>query len=60
MSEERREVFVLYELEGLTGPEIAKHLDLPLGTVASRLKRARADFEEGVARIQAPSRRPVR
>ncbi|MDF2697259.1 MAG: polymerase sigma factor RpoE [Labilithrix sp.] len=59
LPDERREVFVLYELEGLTGPEIANHLGLPEGTVASRLRRARADFEAAVARSLAVSRRKL-
>jgi RNA polymerase sigma-70 factor (ECF subfamily) len=41
-----RTVFVLYELEELTMIEIARVLDLPSGTVASRLRRARELFEE--------------
>lgn len=41
---ELREVFVLFELEGLTAQEIADALELPAGTVASRLRRARALF----------------
>jgi RNA polymerase sigma-70 factor (ECF subfamily) len=40
-----RTVFVLYELEELTMAEIATMLDLPNGTVASRLRRARETFE---------------
>jgi RNA polymerase sigma-70 factor, ECF subfamily len=60
LSDERREVFVLYELEGLTGPEISNHLGLPAGTVASRLRRARADFDAAVARIAAKSRKVCR
>jgi RNA polymerase sigma-70 factor (ECF subfamily) len=40
-----RTVFVLYELEELTMTEIAQALDLPPGTVASRLRRAREAFE---------------
>ncbi|MBX3200065.1 MAG: sigma-70 family RNA polymerase sigma factor [Labilithrix sp.] len=59
LPEERREVFVLFELEGLTGPEIAQHLGLAEGTVASRLRRARADFEAAVARSLAVSRRKL-
>jgi RNA polymerase sigma-70 factor, ECF subfamily len=38
---ELRAVFVLYELEQLTMAEIAALLELPPGTVASRLRRAR-------------------
>lgn len=43
---ELRAVFVLFELEGLTSPEIAALSDLPLGTVASRIRRAREQFRE--------------
>jgi RNA polymerase sigma-70 factor (ECF subfamily) len=46
------EVFVLYELEGLTSPEIAESLQIPLGTVASRLHRAREQFREAAKRIR--------
>jgi RNA polymerase sigma-70 factor (ECF subfamily) len=45
-----RAVFVLYELEALTMAEIADLLELAPGTVASRLRRARADFDARVAR----------
>lgn len=37
----QREVFVLYELEGWTLPQIAECLTLRLGTCTSRLRRAR-------------------
>jgi RNA polymerase sigma-70 factor, ECF subfamily len=40
-----RAVFVLYELEDFTMAEIAQTLQLPPGTVASRLRRAREEFE---------------
>ena len=36
-----RNVFVLFEIEGLSQEEITHALDLPKGTVASRLRRAR-------------------
>jgi RNA polymerase sigma-70 factor (ECF subfamily) len=48
-----RSVFVLFELEGVAEPEIARALDIPRGTVASRLRRARKAFENGVKRLQA-------
>ena len=38
---ENRTVFTLYELQGYTLSEIADMLDLPLHTVASRLRRSR-------------------
>src|SRR5262245_59831063 len=46
------EVFVLYEVEGLTSPEIAELLQIPLGSVASRLRRAREQFRSAAARIE--------
>jgi RNA polymerase sigma-70 factor (ECF subfamily) len=46
------EVFVLYELEGLTSPEIADLLQIPLGSVASRLRRAREQFRAAAARVE--------
>jgi RNA polymerase sigma-70 factor (ECF subfamily) len=45
-----RTVFVLFELEGLTSPEIAKVVEVPLGTVASRLRRGRDLFRQLVER----------
>ena len=54
---ELRTVFVLFELEGLTTAEIAELLDLPPGTAASRLRRAREEFQANVKRFQAQSQR---
>jgi RNA polymerase sigma-70 factor (ECF subfamily) len=42
---ESRTVFVLFELEALSSPEIAALIEIPLGTVASRLRRAREQFK---------------
>lgn len=47
-----RAVFVLFELEGLTSTAIAALLDVPVGTVASRLRRARQQFHAEVRRIR--------
>lgn len=41
---EQRAVFALHELDGLEGNEIAEALDIPLGTVYSRLRSAREVF----------------
>jgi RNA polymerase sigma-70 factor, ECF subfamily len=46
------EVFVLYEVEELTSPEIAELLAIPLGSVASRLRRAREQFRSAAARVE--------
>ncbi len=53
MPEDLREVFVLFELEECSSPQIAELLDIPVGTVASRLRRAREDFEQRVKRLEA-------
>jgi RNA polymerase sigma-70 factor (ECF subfamily) len=54
---ELAEIFVLFELEDLTSPEIAALLEIPLGTVASRLRRAREQFRAVVGRIELVMRR---
>ena len=48
-----RTVFVLFELEEMPTQEIANVLELPTGTVASRLRRAREEFQKLVRRLQA-------
>ena len=48
-----RAVFVLFELEEMTVPEIAALLDVPLGTAASRLRRGRELFEAEITRRKA-------
>jgi len=53
LNDDLRVSFVLYELEGLSSPEIATLLGIPLGTVASRLRRGREAFELEVARLKA-------
>jgi RNA polymerase sigma-70 factor (ECF subfamily) len=44
MDVELRTVFVLYELQQFTSVEIAEILHIPVGTAASRLRRARQQF----------------
>lgn len=46
-----RAVLTLFEIEEMTFSEIAVALDLPRGTVASRLRRARAQFAEAARRL---------
>lgn len=53
-----RAVFVLFEIEGFTVPEIADLLKIPLGTAASRLRRSREQFQALVQACSPPSRRP--
>lgn len=50
MEPEKRAVFVMYEVEELSCAEIAALIDVPLGTVHSRLHSARKEFERVAAR----------
>jgi len=56
LSWELRTVFVMFEIEGLSSVEIAEALGVSRGTVASRLRIAREQFERGVQRHQARAR----
>jgi RNA polymerase sigma-70 factor, ECF subfamily len=47
---EQRIVFVLFELEELSGEEIAELLAVPVGTVRSRLRLARSSVRRSVER----------
>lgn len=49
----QREAFVLYELEGLQGREIAELLGIPIGTVWTRLHNARRAFAAQVRQSEA-------
>jgi RNA polymerase sigma-70 factor (ECF subfamily) len=44
MPQDLRAAFVLFEIEGLSKEEVAHALEIPPGTAASRLRRAREDF----------------
>lgn len=55
-----RLVFALHEFEELSMAEIAQLLGIPPGTVASRLRRARAEFRERVRAIESGKTRRSR
>ena len=55
LSDDLRTVFVLFELERLSSADIAEMLGIPIGTVASRLRRARAAFEAQVEQLKSTS-----
>ena len=55
MPEKQRLVFVMFELEEMSGEEIARLLDVPLGTVRSRLSLARAAFQREVKLLGEPT-----
>ena len=56
LDEDKREVLVLAELEELPVPEIAEALGLKLNTAYSRLRLARQEFEQALARHRAEDR----
>lgn len=56
MTQEQRVVFALYEIEQMTMAEIAEALQIPSGTVASRLRRAREHVATALQRLEAAKR----
>lgn len=52
-----REVFVLSELEEMSGPSIAEALDLELSNVYARVRRARMAFDAALRRYRAKQAR---
>ncbi len=58
MDDKLRSVFVLFELEEMSTNQIAEMLGVPTGTVASRLRRARKNFQAIVARMRAAGQLP--
>src|SRR5580658_3703916 len=52
LPEKLRVVFVLFELEEMSGDAIAALLDIPVGTVRSRLRLAREGFQREAARLE--------
>jgi RNA polymerase sigma-70 factor (ECF subfamily) len=44
LDDAKRAIVILHDLEGYTGAEIAEQLEIPINTVHSRLRLARADL----------------
>lgn len=57
LDDDKREAFVLAELEGMTTTEIAEALDANPNTVASRIRAGRFAFEAALARHEAATER---
>lgn len=53
LADERREVFVMADLEQMTMPEIAEALGINVNTAYARLRLARQEFEQALARHRA-------
>jgi RNA polymerase sigma-70 factor (ECF subfamily) len=58
MSQSHRTAFILFEVEGYTGEEIAQLEDVPLNTVWTRLHHARKELYTLVAQARAQGRLP--
>lgn len=52
LDDERRAVFALHELHGVPCPEIAEALGVPVNTVYTRLRAARARFKAAIGRMR--------
>jgi RNA polymerase sigma-70 factor (ECF subfamily) len=57
LDEDRRQVFVLVELEQLSVPEVAALTGWNMNTLYSRLRSARASFDSALSRHRAKTRR---
>ncbi len=55
-----RQVFVLYELEGLSLREVCERLSIPTGTIDSRLRRARQTVARELEKLGYLGREPWR
>jgi RNA polymerase sigma-70 factor (ECF subfamily) len=53
LDEDKREVFVLAEIEQMTAAEIAEIIEANANTVGSRLRAARQEFEKALLRFRA-------
>lgn len=56
---DQRAVFTLFELEEMTGEQIAETLEIPLGTVYSRLRLARSAVRRALQRLLARRDHPA-
>lgn len=57
IDEDQRAVFVLFELDGATMPDVVEALGVPLNTAYSRLRLARAAFRVAVNRLSKKAER---
>ncbi|MCC6877613.1 MAG: RNA polymerase sigma factor [Sandaracinaceae bacterium] len=58
LPDERRAIFVACDIDEMPPPEVARALEIPLGTVYSRLRTAREELAHAARRLIPPSRPP--
>lgn len=58
LDDDKRAVYIMVELEGMTAPEIAEALGVKLPTVYTRLRAARLAMERAAEEMSAPRRSP--
>ncbi len=58
LDEERRVVWILCDLEGMTAPEVAEGLRINLNTVYTRLRSARRQSEAALERLMPAGEEP--
>jgi RNA polymerase sigma-70 factor (ECF subfamily) len=56
LDDDKREVFVLSQVEDMSAPEIAEITGVPLNTVYSRIRAAKAAFQAEVTRLELVNR----
>jgi RNA polymerase sigma-70 factor (ECF subfamily) len=52
MNLDQRATFILFEIEGMSGAEVAEALQVPIGTAYTRLRLARQAFHEALDRAE--------
>jgi RNA polymerase sigma-70 factor (ECF subfamily) len=55
LNAEQRAAFVLFEIEGLSGEDIARLQEVPINTVWARIYKARKRLQEGVRQFERES-----
>jgi RNA polymerase sigma-70 factor, ECF subfamily len=56
LDDDKREAFVLSQVEDMSAPEIAEITGVPLNTVYSRIRAARAAFQSEIQRLELVTR----
>ncbi len=57
LDDERRALIVMHHIDGLSAPDIAAELQIPVNTVYSRLRLGRQQLEAAVKRLRATQER---